>query len=299
MITATDVTKRFGNILAVDAVTAEIREGSVFGLIGSNGAGKSTFLRMVAGILRPDSGSLMADGMEIYENPQVKGRVFYISDEQYFYSNATPRELRDFYASIYPGFDKGRFQTLMKGFDLQMERKINTFSKGMKKQVSVICGICSGADYLLCDETFDGLDPVARQAVKSLLAGEVAERNMTPVIASHNLRELEDICDHVGLLHRGGILFSRDLEDMKLGIHKLQCVFQEPVERGDFAPLEVMSFDKRGSLFTITARSSREELEEKVRSMGPVFYEVLPLSLEEIFISETEVQGYDIKKLLF
>ena len=119
MITATDVTKRFGNILAVDAVTAEIREGSVFGLIGSNGAGKSTFLRMVAGILRPDSGSLMADGMEIYENPQVKGRVFYISDEQYFYSNATPRELRDFYASIYPGFDKGRFQTLMKGFDLQ------------------------------------------------------------------------------------------------------------------------------------------------------------------------------------
>ena len=140
---------------------------------------------------------------------------------------------------------------------------------------------------------------MARQAVKSLLAGEVAERNMTPVIASHNLRELEDICDHVGLLHRGGILFSRDLEDMKLGIHKLQCVFQEPVERGDFAPLEVMSFDKRGSLFTITARSSREELEEKVRSMGPVFYEVLPLSLEEIFISETEVQGYDIKKLLF
>lgn len=292
MITATDVTKRFGNILAVDAVTAEIREGSVFGLIGSNGAGKSTFLRMIAGILRPDSGSLMADGMEIYENPQVKGRIFYISDEQYFYSNATPRELRDFYASIYPGFDKGRFQTLMKGFDLQMERKINTFSKGMKKQVSVICGICSGADYLLCDETFDGLDPVARQAVKSLLAGEVAERNMTPVIASHNLRELEDICDHVGIMRHGKMLVEKSLADMQGSTVKLQTVGPAP------AGLEILHHSRTGRLNTYIIRGTMARVQGAVERENPAYFDILPLSLEEIFIYELGGAAHETEGLL-
>ncbi len=298
MIKATDVTKSFGKIRAIDGVTAEIRDGSVFGLIGSNGAGKSTFLRMAAGILKPDSGSIQLDDQPVYENITAKSRIFYISDDQYFYSNATPAEMRNFYASIYPDFDNSRFQQLMKSFELDPDRKINTFSKGMKKQVSVICGVCAGTQYLFCDETFDGLDPVVRQAVKSLFASDIAERGLTPVIASHNLRELEDICDHVGLLHRGGILFSRDLDDMKLGINKLQCVFDDPMTKEDFAPLEVMQFEQRGSLYTITVRGSREALTARVQEMRPIFYEVLPLSLEEIFISETEVRGYDIKKLL-
>ncbi len=299
MIQAADATKRFDGRLAVDHVSAQINQGSVFGLIGSNGAGKSTFLRLAAGILKPDEGSVQLDGQEIFESPRAKSRIFYISDEQYFYSNASPTEMRDFYCAVYPNFDKSRFQTLLRTFDLEVDRKINAFSKGMKKQLSVICGVCANTEYLFCDETFDGLDPVARQAVKTLFAGEIAQRGLTPVVASHNLRELEDICDHVGLLHRGGILFSRDLDDMKLGINKAQCVFDEPIAKEDFAPLEVMQLEKRGSLYTVTARASRDELAARVQELRPVFYEVLPLTLEEIFISETEARGYDVKKLLF
>ncbi len=299
MIQAADATKRFDGRLAVDHVSAQINQGSVFGLIGSNGAGKSTFLRLAAGILKPDEGSVQLDGQEIFESPRAKSRIFYISDEQYFYSNASPAEMRDFYCAVYPNFDKSRFQTLLRTFDLEVDRKINAFSKGMKKQLSVICGVCANTEYLFCDETFDGLDPVARQAVKTLFAGEIAQRGLTPVVSSHNLRELEDVCDHVGLLHRGGILFSRDLDDMKLGINKAQCVFDEPIAKEDFAPLEVMQLEKRGSLYTVTARASRDELAARVQELRPVFYELLPLSLEEIFISETEARGYDVKKLLF
>lgn len=299
MIRSENAVKSFGDIRAVDGVTAEIRDGSVFGLIGSNGAGKSTFLRMLAGILQPDKGRVMIDDADIYENVALKGRCFYISDEQFFFSNCTPDEMKNFYKRIYPKFDEGRYTQLMKAFGLTGERKLRTFSKGMKKQVSVICGVCAGADYLFCDETFDGLDPVVRQAVKGLFAADVAERGMTPVVASHNLRELEDICDHVGLLHRGGILFSRDLDDMKLGIHKLQCIFSQPFELGMLGEIEVLHMDQRGSLYTITARGSREELQNRVAALQPVFFELLPLSLEEIFISETEVVGYDIKKLIF
>lgn len=299
MIEAVNLTKKFDDIVAVDHVNATIRDGNVFGLIGTNGAGKSTFLRMAAGVLRPDEGGITIDGMEVFENEKAKMRFFYISDDQYFFSNATPRDMMAYYKAVYPAFDEERFHGLMKSFDLNERRKINTFSKGMKKQLSVICGVCAGTDYLFCDETFDGLDPVARQAVKSLFAGEIAQRGLTPVVASHNLRELEDICDHVGLLHRGGILFSRDLDDMKLGINKAQCVFDEPVAKEDFTPLEVMQLESRGSLYTITVRAGRDELAARIQELRPIFYEVLPLTLEEIFISETEARGYDIKKLLF
>ena len=168
------------------------------------------------------SGTVAIDGKEVYEDVEVESRFFYISDDQYFFSNATPEEMMKFYRKVYPKFDINRFHNLMKSFELDERRKINTFSKGMKKQVSVICGVCAGTDYLFCDETFDGLDPVMRQTVKSIFVGDMEERNMTPIIASHNLRELEDICDHVGLLHKGGILLSRELEDMKLNIHTIQ-----------------------------------------------------------------------------
>lgn len=221
MIEAKNLTKRFGSLMAVDHINAQIRDGSVFGLIGTNGAGKSTFLRMLSGVLKPDEGSVTIDGKEVYENVEVKSRFFYISDDQYFFSNSTPEQLMKFYMGVYPKFNKNRFIHLMDSFELDRKRKINTFSKGMKKQVSVICGVCAGTDYLFCDETFDGLDPVMRQTVKSIFIGDMEERNLTPIIASHNLRELEDICDHVGLLHKGGILLSKDLEDMKLNIHKL------------------------------------------------------------------------------
>ena len=299
MIEAKNLTKRFGSLMAVDHINAQIRDGSVFGLIGTNGAGKSTFLRMLSGVLKPDEGSVTIDGKEVYENVEVKSRFFYISDEQYFFSNATPLEMMHYYKKVYQDFNEDRFHKLMSNFGLDEKRKLHTFSKGMKKQVSVICGVCSGADYLFCDETFDGLDPVVRQAVKSLFAEDVAERGLTPVIASHNLRELEDICDHVGLLHRGGILFSRDLDEMKLGMYKVQCIFGAPLPEDAWNGFDLLKKEQRGSLYTITARGERDELIAKINKMNPTFCELLPLTLEEIFINETEVAGYDVKKLLF
>ena len=299
MIKAENLTKNFDDIVAVDHVNAEIRDGSVFGLIGTNGAGKSTFLRMISGILKPDEGSVVIDGEQIFENIKVKSRFFYISDDQYFFNNASPLDMMEFYSKVYPAFDKERFQKLLKSFGLEGRRKIHTFSKGMKKQLSVLCGICANTDYLFCDETFDGLDPVMRQAVKSIFANDMAERNLTPIIASHNLRELEDICDHVGLLHRGGILVSRDLDDMKLNIHKIQCVLKDGMSAEDLGLLQRIKTEERGILYTITVRGTRAEVEQIMEAYEPVFYEIIPLSLEEIFISETEVAGYDIKKLIF
>ena len=299
MIQIQNVTKYFDKLKALDQITATIGEGQVFGLIGTNGAGKSTLMRTLCGVLKPDEGSILIDDMEVYENPQAKSRMFYISDDQYFFTNGTPAEMLKFYLTWYPDFDTARFTHLMKILNLDPQRKINTFSKGMKKQLSVIYGICAGTKYLLCDETFDGLDPVMRQTVKALFVQEMESRGLTPIIASHNLRELEDICDHVGLLHKGGILFSRDLDEMKLGIHKLQCVFRPETDfLAAMKTIEILKQDQRGSLLTLTVRGTREEIHRTITALNPIFYELLPLSLEEIFISETEVQGYDFKNLL-
>ena len=299
MIKADNLTKRFQGVTAVDHIHAEIQDGTVFGLIGTNGAGKSTFLRMAAGILKPDEGTITLDGEAVFEDIRVKARCFYIPDEPYFLGNGTADDMKTFYQGIYPNFDTDRFAKLLKSFELDGRRKIQTFSKGMKKQLAVLLGICTGTDYLFCDETFDGLDPVMRQTVKSLFANDIEERNLTPVIASHNLRELEDICDHVGLLHRGGMLLSKDLDDMKMNIHKIQCVLPAGLDRTNLQDLDIMTAEQRGSLLTLTVRGQKEEIQARMQSYHPVFFEMIPLSLEEIFISETEVAGYDIKKLIF
>lgn len=299
MIKADNLTKRFQGVTAVDHIHAEIQDGTVFGLIGTNGAGKSTFLRMAAGILKPDEGTITLDGEAVFEDIRVKARCFYIPDEPYFLGNGTADDMKTFYQGIYPNFDTDRFGKLLKSFELDGRRKIQTFSKGMKKQLAVLLGICAGTDYLFCDETFDGLDPVMRQTVKSLFANDIEERHLTPVIASHNLRELEDICDHVGLLHRGGMLLSKDLDDMKMNIHKIQCVLPAGLDRTNLQDLDIMTTEQRGSLLTLTVRGQKEEIQARMQSYHPVFFEMIPLSLEEIFISETEVAGYDIKKLIF
>lgn len=299
MIEVKNITKSFEDIKALDQVTAEIQEGQVFGLIGTNGAGKSTFLRILCGVLKPEDGSVLIDGEQIYENESLKQEIFYISDGQHFFSGSTPNEMRDFYADIYTKYDKNKFDELVNKFGLDPQRRISTFSKGMKKQLSVILGICANTKYLLCDETFDGLDPVMRQAVKSLFAAEMEDKGMTPIIASHNLRELEDICDHVGLLHKGGILFSKDLDDLKCNVHKLQCVFStEEAAQKFIAETNPVQKEVRGSLYTLTIKKSLEEIKEAIDKADTVFAEILPLSLEEIFISETEVNGYDIRNLI-
>ena len=297
MIEIRNVSKAFDNIKAVDDVSVSIKENTVFGLIGTNGAGKSTVLRMVAGVLEADAGEIAIDGLAVFDNMEAKRKIYFIADEPYFFANSNAVNIQKYLSTIYPEFAVEDFYTYLVNFGLDKKRKINTYSKGMKKQLALICGVCSNTKYLLCDETFDGLDPVMRQGIKSIFAGEMERRGMTPVIASHNLRELEDICDHVGLLHKGGVLLSKDLEDMKCNIQKVQCVFKTNEDEAKvIASLDIMKNEKRGSLNTLTVRGNKAEILAIFATVNTIFFEALPLSLEEIFISETEVVGYDIKK---
>ena len=298
MIKIKNVSKTFGNVKAVDQITLTIQNGQVFGMLGTNGAGKSTLLRMMAGVLKPDSGQIYVDGEPVWDNPSAKSKFFYISDEQFYYPNATPSDLISFYKNYYPAFDENRFRDFLKNFGLDYNRKINTFSKGMKKQISILLGICSNASYIFCDETFDGLDPVMRQAIKSIFAKEIEEKGITPIIASHSLRELEDICDHIGLLHKGGVLLSKELDDLKCNLTKVQCVLPEEADEYLRINLPILKMQRRGKLLTMTVRGKEEEIESKIQTLEPIYYESLPLTLEEIFISETEVVGYDMQNLI-
>ncbi len=299
MIDIRNVSKCFSDTLAVDKVSFQIKEGAVFGLIGINGSGKSTLLRLISGIYQADEGVILIDDEPVFDNLAAKKKIFYISDEQYYLDNATLVDIRDYYKMVYENFDSSRFDRMIRDIELNPQKKIHTYSKGMRKQLSMIAGICSGAVYLLCDETFDGLDPVMRQMIKNLLSYELTHREFAPVIASHNMRELEDICDYVGVLYRGGVILSKDVQDMKLRMHRAQCVFREEgdAERA-FEGLDLLAKECRGSLYTITARGNREHLISAITAVNPLFYEILPLTLEEIFISETEVAGYDIKKII-
>ncbi len=299
MIEIRNVTKSYDQIKAVENVSVTIKENTVFGLIGTNGAGKSTVLRMTAGVLEPDQGEIAIDGLPVFDHMEAKKNIYFIADEPYFFANSRAIDMQKYLCSVYPEFAVEDFYNYLVNFGLDKKRKINTYSKGMKKQLALICGVCSGAKYLLCDETFDGLDPVMRQGIKSIFASEMERRGMTPVIASHNLRELEDICDHVGLLHKGGVLLSKDLEDMKCNIQKVQCVFKTIEDEAKvIAALDIMKNEKRGSLNVLTVRGNKAEILAIFATANTIFFEALPLSLEEIFISETEVVGYDVKKLI-
>lgn len=300
MIEIRECSKSFGSVKAVQNVSMDIGQREVFGLIGSNGAGKSTLLRMTAGVMKPDHGEIHIDGMPVFDNEEAKSNLFYLSDDSYFPANNTPSDMADYISLFYPGFEKQRFSKLLRQFQLKENQKISTFSKGMKKQLQILLGISAGTKYLLCDETFDGLDPVMRQGIKSLFAAEILNREFTPVLASHSLRELEDICDHVGLLYQGGMLLSKNLEDMKFHIYKIQCVLSDnEQEKALKKELDILKLDHQGSLVVFTARGTRTEIMAKVQEQNPLFCEVLPLSLEEIFISETEVAGYEIRNLFF
>ena len=298
MIELKNISKSFNDILAVDNISLTIKENVVMGLLGTNGAGKSTLLRMMADVLKPDHGDIFIDGENIWNNPKAKSKFFYISDDQYYFPNSTPKEYGAFYKTYYQDFDMERFLTLLAKIDLPFNRKIRTFSKGMKKQLSILIGICANTPYLFCDETFDGLDPVMRQAIKSIFIQEMEHRIFTPVIASHNLRELEDISDHIGLLHKGGVLLSQDLDDLKCNLTKIQCVLPEECDEKLQSALLIMKMQRHGKLLTMTVRGESEKVISYLQTLNPVYCEAVPLTLEEIFISETEVAGYDIKTLI-
>ena len=292
-----NISKSFGEVKSLDNVTATIKQGSIFGLVGSNGAGKSTLLRIMSGIYRQDYGDVLYDGKTIYSNPEIKQDIIYVSDDLFFFPHSTLDDMEDFYKRVYTNFDSERYRELCSMFRLERNRKITTFSKGMQKQAAMIFALSSSPKYLLCDETFDGLDPVMRQFVKRLIASDVADRGMTPIIASHNLRELEDICDHVGLLHKGGILFDKDVDDLRDNIHKVQLVVKDP-DKLDLTKIHVVDFKRRGSILSLVVKGERAECETFFASLNPIFFEMIPLSLEEIFISEMEEKGYDFANII-
>ncbi|MBQ8552130.1 MAG: ABC transporter ATP-binding protein [Clostridia bacterium] len=297
MIEINNVSMSYGKIRSLENVNAVVKDGSIFGLIGSNGSGKSTMLRILCGIIRPDSGTVTYDSLPVWENELVKQDIVYLSDEQYFMPHCTINDMRKLYKTVYTSFSDETFGKLKNIFTLDCDRKINTFSKGMKKQASVMLGISARPKYLLCDETFDGLDPVVRQLVKRILAEESAEGGMTTIIASHNLREMEDICDTVGLLHKGELLFVRELDDMKSGLHKVQAIFEGEFDAGMLTPMKILGFSRRGSLVSFIARGTVDEINAQMIAKNPTFYETVPLTLEEIFICEMEEKGYDFSKL--
>lgn len=297
MIAIKSVNKSFGNIHSLKDVSFDIREGSIVGLIGSNGSGKSTLLRIISGIYRQDSGEVFSDGCRIYENADLKRGLVYLSDEQYFLPSATIKDMKKLYMTVYPTFSESKYKKLLSLFELDENRKVSTFSKGMQKQASLLLGLACECKYILCDETFDGLDPVMRRLVKRIIADEVASSKVTAIIASHNLREIEDICDHIALLHHGELLLEASLDDIKLNLHKIQFVLEE----GTISPcgFEVLSSEARGKLTTMIVKGELSAVEDCFADTECTYFEVIPLTLEEIFITEMGGRGYDCSKIIF
>ena len=298
MIQVERLTKKFQTYTALNQISVSVQPGSVFGLVGSNGAGKSTLLRTIAGIYKPDSGTVASDGTPIFEHPNVKNDIFFISDFPYFIPQSNMKEMAKFYASMYSNWSHERYRELCSLFPIEEKMKISSMSKGMQRQVALICALSTQPKVLLMDEIFDGLDPVMRQLLKKLLAREVSERNITVMIASHNLRELEDVCDHVGLLHQGGVVFEQELDGLKLNLHKLQAVFKPMISMDVFSDLDILKFDMKGSLINMVIRGDKGVISRRIEALKPVYFEMLPLTLEEVFISEMEVSGYDIDKII-
>ncbi len=267
-------------------------------LVGSNGAGKSTLLRPLLVFINRTAVRLLADGTPIFEHPNVKNDIFFISDFPYFIPQSNMKEMAKFYASMYSNWSHERYRELCSLFPIEEKMKISSMSKGMQRQVALICALSTQPKVLLMDEIFDGLDPVMRQLLKKLLAREVSERNITVMIASHNLRELEDVCDHVGLLHQGGVVFEQELDGLKLNLHKLQAVFKPMISMDVFSDLDILKFDMKGSLINMVIRGDKGVISRRIEALKPVYFEMLPLTLEEVFISEMEVSGYDIDKII-
>ncbi len=300
MIVTDQLEKKFENTVALQNVTLNVEKGRIMGVVGSNGAGKSTLLRCISGVFSPDGGSITVDNEAPYENVNIKKRVYFVPDNPHFEPGATVVSMAKLNAAFYPQFSMEKFDRLCSAFQLDRKKKISAMSKGMQRQAALITALASMPDYLLLDEVFDGLDPVMRRLLKRVIASEVSDRGMTVLIASHNLRELEDFCDSIGLLHRGGVLLEKEVDELRLGMHRVQIVFREPIEDAALREMfDVASLAHTGSLCTMVVRGEREVIEEKLQVLSPVFCEFLSLSLEEVFIREMEAVGYDFEEIVF
>ena len=299
MIQVNNVVKTFDGFRALDGLTMTVEEGSIYGLVGPNGAGKSTILRHIAGVYRPDSGSVLVGGLPVYENPAVKAKISVIPDELYYFQSASTRDMMKFYRGMYPSFDDRRYQALKEAFPEVDERQpIRRLSKGMQKQSAFWLALCCQPEVLVLDEPVDGLDPVMRRQVWSLLMGDVAQRGTTVLISSHNLRELEDVCDHVGILSHGRVLLERSLTDLQDNVVKLQLAFDQPGLPKLPEGLKVLHTSQVGRLYTLIVRGSPAEIKTRMAACSPILMEALPLSLEEIFIYELGGEDYGVHDIV-
>ena len=299
MIKINDVVKTFDGFRALDGLTMQVEKGSIYGLVGPNGAGKSTILRHITGVYRPDSGTIEVDGQPIYENPEVKQRIFSIPDELYYFTSATTRDMMKFYRGVYPNFSMERYEALKEAFSAVDEKHpIRRLSKGMQKQSAFWLALCCQPDLLVLDEPVDGLDPVMRRQVWSLLMGDVAQRGTTVLVSSHNLRELEDVCDHVGILSGGKVLLQRSLTDLQDNVVKMQVVFDSPELPELPAELEVLHSSQVGRVHTLIIRGNAARVKSQLAACRPLLMDALPLTLEEIFIYELGGEDYEVRDIV-
>ena len=297
MIEVKNAVMQFDGKNALDGITLSIPEGCAYGLLGSNGAGKSTLLRLLSGIYRPASGEVRIDGNEVFDNAAMKERVFFINDETVQFNNMTLTDMKNYFKRFYGTFSEELWQKLYKTLNLPLKKRLNTFSKGMKRQAVVICGIACKTPYLFLDEAFDGLDPTMRIIVKQMLIDAMMDTGLTVIFSSHNLGEIDEFCDRVGLLHAGKVVFDRELDSVKGNVFKIQTAFDAPVTKESFSGIDVLHIENTGSITHLIVRGEREKVRAAVEKLSPKLYDEVPLSLEEIFIYEMEVLGYDSSKL--
>ena len=297
MIEVSNLVKTFDGFRALDGLDLHVPKGGIYGLVGPNGSGKSTVIRHITGIYRPDSGLVAVDGQPVYENPAVKRRIAYISDDVYAFLSANIRDMRDFYRGIYPQFDMQRFEALREAFPQDEKKAIRHLSKGMQKQAAFWLAMCCRPDYLILDEPVDGLDPVMRRRVWSILMGDVADRGTTVLVSSHNLRELEDVCDHVGIIDHGRVLIERSLSELQDNIVKLQVVFRGG-QYDSLPGLDILHRSTSGRVHTVIVRGSQAAITARMTEIDPLFFDLLPLTLEEIFIYELGGADYAVKDIV-
>lgn len=298
MIEIKNLTKTFDKVTAVDNLTMSIDKGSVVGLVGSNGGGKSTLLRTLSGVYSSDGGEVSIDGEPLYNNPSVKGKCFFIPDFPYFYNKSTINNTASLYRNLYPNWSEERFMQLCSTFPVSADASIINMSKGMQRQAALILALSTRPDYLFMDEIFDGLDPVVRTLLKKLLIEQVSQSSMTIVIASHNLRELEDLCDRVCLMHRGKLALDRDIYSLRDSYRKVQIAFTEPPETNVFEGVDAVNIWRNGNIFNVTIRGTEKDFMPTLRAHNPAYISAMPLTLEEIFISEMGAIGYDTNNIL-
>lgn len=299
MIQINQLTKLFDKERAINQVNLTIKQGSIYGLLGSNGAGKTTLLKVIAGIYRADAGTVHIHNQEVFENIEIKGKIIFMPDAPYFFPQSSILQMAAFYRRIYPQWSEKRFNELSHIFKLDLRRKLHRMSKGMQRQAAFWLALSCMPELLIMDEPIDGLDPVMRQQIKNLLFQEVADRKLTVLISSHNLREIEDLCDHVAIMHKGQVMVEKELDDLKADTHKIQVAFRNQDEAATIqSKLNLLHIEQRGSVSLFIVKGEREQISAVFQSLNPYVLDILPLTLEEIFIYEMEDAGYDIKPLI-